>query len=85
MKKILIISFAVVALSSVAFNTFVNCSATQNAGVDLANVEALSVCEVSADPALNQGYCTTLKDTNIEVCVTEGNGGSVRCSGTILL
>lgn len=85
MKRKLIISFAIVALCSVAVNIFVTSSTAQSGGVDLTNVEALSICEVSSNASQNTGYCTKLAGTNIEVCVERGDPACVRCNGTILL
>lgn len=83
MKRKLIISFAIVALCSAAVNTFVTSSTAQSGGVDLTNVEALSICEVSADPELNKGFCVKEYCSDGEVCVGIGTSGSPRCSGNI--
>ena len=81
MKKTLIISFAAVALSSVALNTFVNYSITQTGGVDLTNVEALSICEVASNNELNNGFCVKEYGSDRDVCVGVGTSASPRCSG----
>ncbi|MCD8044711.1 MAG: NVEALA domain-containing protein [Tannerellaceae bacterium] len=47
----------------------------------LQDIEALAGCEVSSDSSQNQGYCVRNYGGSGDSCVSNGDGGSVRCSG----
>lgn len=85
MKKKSVICGAFIAMCSVSLFMGMNKSSEDISRISLNEVEALAICEVSANAALNIGYCTKLVNSNIETCVEEGAPSCVRCSGTILV
>lgn len=73
------------ALAIILASTFVcigNLSNTEvSNNIRLADLEALSGCEVSSNASNNQGYCSPLYGSAGDSCTESGDGASVRCSG----
>lgn len=82
MKRNSIFAISMAAIISAIASFAIQGNSEKVTDFTLYDIEALSACEVSADPSLNKGYC--VKDTEgKDVCIVNGPCDAVRCSGNI--
>lgn len=78
MKKLFFICAVIGSLIAIAKNSN---TTPQPINEDMSTIEATAGCEISSNPALNQGFCQPLTGSSGDACVGEGFKDSVRCSG----